>query len=528
VNIARSWIVPDYGPHLTSVGAVQLAILLSKFNNVFTLELDLKDCSAAAVETLVTSITHKTLNVLELFGITSAASKTLGRSLPEMSSLKRLRLIGSPGSTLEAEEMEALFGGFNKAMPLWRLTIEGFSMRSPSPLIKCLSFFPDLSELYLNGFNIDETDQYRLLKSFGFLTNLDVKIHGETSQASFHYVSRVDKVVILDVITLTPASAAMLGRILPELSSLKSLNFWGYGSNLKAASMKALFGGFNKAMPLCRLNLAGFSVTSCLSPIIKCLPFLPDLRMFQLQRFNIHEYDQCRLLKSFGFLTELKVHILGKRVRPASFPYYTTMVDKMVKLNVITLTPAVAAMLGRILPELPFLKSLEVLAKGSVLKAASMEALFSGFNKTMPLHSLMIAGSYERGGLAPLFRSFRFFPNLLKLTLESVIMDEHDLRGLLESFQFIPNLQGLNLSDNPLGHAITSIVPHVIHLKKLRYLYVLNTGHSKEDLNYVRDTVQQALPELEVITNEDIVIYSDSLDAYSSVSSSVSSDSSDL
>ena len=98
-------------------------------------------------------------------------------------------------------------------------------------------------------------------------------------------------------------------------------------------------------------------------------------------------------------------------------------------------------------------------------------------------------------------------------------MDEHDLPGLLESFQFIPNLQELDLSDNPLGHAVTSIVPHVFHLKKLRYLYVLNTGHSEEDLNYVRDTVQQELPELEVITDEDMVIYSDSLDEYSNVSS---------
>jgi len=364
---------------------VQLATLLSKFNNVVSLELDLRDCSAAAVETLVTSITHKTLNVLQLFGITSAASKTLGRSLPEMSSLQGLGLIGSPESTLEAEEMEALFGGFNKAMPLCRLTIEGFSVRSLFPLIKCLSFFPDLRELYLNGLNID--DQYRLLKSFGFLTELKVLIHGEASQASFKYTQIYDKV----------------------------------------------------------------------------------------------------------------------------------------ELGVSSLTPAVAAMLGRILPELPSLKSLEVLAKGSVLKAASMEALFGGFNKTMPLHSLMITGFYERGGLAPLFRSFmitgfcergglaplfrsfRFFPNLLKLTLERVIMDEHDLRGLLESFQFIPNLQKLDLFYNPLGHAITSIVPHVIHLKKLQYLNVLNTDHSEEDLNYVRDTVQAALPELQVITNEDIV-----------------------
>ena len=77
-------------------------------------------------------------------------------------------------------------------------------------------------------------------------------------------------------------------------------------------------------------------------------------------------------------------------------------------------------------------------------------------------------------------------------------MYKYDLNGLLESFQFIPNLQGLNLSRNPLGHAVTSIVPYVITLKKLRSLWIGYTGHSEEDLNYVRDTVQQALPELKI------------------------------
>jgi len=79
-------------------------------------------------------------------------------------------------------------------------------------------------------------------------------------------------------------------------------------------------------------------------------------------------------------------------------------------------------------------------------------------------------------------------------------MNEQDLRGLLESFQFIPDLWELNLSGNPLGHAVTSIVPHVINLKKLRYLWIDNTSHCKEDLNFVRDNVQHALPEIKIST----------------------------
>jgi len=366
VTIGKS-ILLDYqgsGAHLTSVGAVRLASLLSKFNNVIVLNLHLEDCCAAAVDTLVTNITHKTLNELLLFGIslTPAASKALGLSLPEMSSLQRLMLTSFHESILEAEEMEALFGGFKKVMPLCQLTFSGFSVRSLSPLIRCLPFFPDLRELELHGLSIDESDQYRLLKSFGFLTKLLVSISEETSPISFHY--------------------------------------------------------------------------------------------------------------------------------------HRSMYDKEVQLNVITLTPALAAMLGRTLPELSSLKSLYVWTNRSILKA-EMEALFDGFNKTMPLQTLMITALCKTGGFAPLFRSFRFFPNLINLSLRALNMDEHDFRGLLESFQFILNLQELDLSYNPLGHAITGIVTHVIHLKKLRYLCIAYTGHSEEDLNYVRDTVQQVLPEVQ-------------------------------
>ncbi|KAJ7372113.1 hypothetical protein OS493_020538 [Desmophyllum pertusum] len=51
---------------LTSVGTVKLASLLPRFNNIISLCLDLSDCCAAAVDTLVPSITHKTLRRLVL------------------------------------------------------------------------------------------------------------------------------------------------------------------------------------------------------------------------------------------------------------------------------------------------------------------------------------------------------------------------------------------------------------------------------------------------------------------------------
>ena len=76
---------------LTSVEAEKLAGVLPRFN-VTVLWLELVDCCAAAVNKLVCSITHKTLLVLILHNIslTPVAVATLGWSLPEMSSLRRL------------------------------------------------------------------------------------------------------------------------------------------------------------------------------------------------------------------------------------------------------------------------------------------------------------------------------------------------------------------------------------------------------------------------------------------------------
>ena len=342
---------------LTSVGAVQLANLLPRFNNVIVLKLYLSDCCAAALDTLVTSITHKTLEKLTLYGIilTPAATKELGRSLPEMSSLEELVLCGVDGSILQSKQMEALFGRFNKTLPwLEQLIFSGFNVSGGlAPLIKSLCFFPSLRKLRLEKLNIDGHDQCSVLKSFRSLTRLEVGINGEGSQDSFHLNYQY---VELGVISLTPAVAAMLGRLLPELSHLEELKLTGL--------------------------------------------------------------------------------------------------------------------------------------RGSILQAEEMEALFGGFNKTVSLYSLTFTDFSVGGCLFPLFKSFRFFPNLHWLHLNRMNLDELDLRGLQKSVQFIPNLQELDLSGNPLGHAVTSLLPHVINLKNLRFLYIDNTGSSEEDLNYVRDTVQ--------------------------------------
>jgi len=292
------------GVRLTSVGAVQLGSLLPRFNNVIALNLDLRDCCAAAPDTLVASITHKTLERLTLEGIilTPAGTRALGQSLPEMSSLQELKLTGFDGGILQTVEMEALFGGFNKTMPLYELTFSGFNLRGGlAPLIKILPFFPSLGELRLEKLNIDEHDQCSLLKSFRFLTKLKVRIREETWPDSFHYSTFMDrKILQLSVVSLAPEVAGMLGRFLPEMSSLQELELTGMdGSILQAAEMEVLFGGFNKTMPLHKLIFTGFSARGSLAPLFRSLRFFPNVVKLRLEKLNMDDHDLRGLLESF-------------------------------------------------------------------------------------------------------------------------------------------------------------------------------------------------------------------------------------
>ena len=146
---------------------------MSRFN-VTALNPGVYDC-AAAVNKLVCSITHKTLRELALkeVSLTPAAAAALGRSLPKMSSLKVLMLTGVNGSILQAEEMEALFGGINETFSAldW-LTLEDFNARgSLAPLTKRVHFFPNLTRLQLSYLNMDERDMHGLLESLRSIPN---------------------------------------------------------------------------------------------------------------------------------------------------------------------------------------------------------------------------------------------------------------------------------------------------------------------------------------------------------------------
>ena len=168
---------------LTSAGAERLAGMLPRLNNITCLCLGLRDFCEAAVNKLVSSITHKTLEmpILRVISWTPAAAAALGRSLPELSSLQTLVLSGVDGSNLQAEEMEALFGGFNQIFPALKiLDLGNFNARGRlAPLTKRLHFFPNLNWLVLSKLNMDERDLRVVLESLRSSPNLmRLELHG--------------------------------------------------------------------------------------------------------------------------------------------------------------------------------------------------------------------------------------------------------------------------------------------------------------------------------------------------------------
>ena len=168
---------------LTSAEAVNLAGVLPRFNNLIQLHLDLDGCCAEAVNKLVSSITHKTLKGLGLWNIilTPAAAAALGRSLPEMSSLATLNLIGADGSILQSGKLEALFGGFNKTFPaLKSFALGNFMLRGClAPLTERFRFCPSLREVSLEYFHLGERDLRGLLESLKSIPDLmNLRLYG--------------------------------------------------------------------------------------------------------------------------------------------------------------------------------------------------------------------------------------------------------------------------------------------------------------------------------------------------------------
>lgn len=119
---------------LTSAGAGKLSSLLPRFNNFSHLNLSFDDVE---VYGLITSITHKSVKELTLSRmiLTPAAASRGVRSVTSLEILV-LEATWNHGS-LQTVHMEALFGRFNKTLPLYCLSLSGYL----APLTKSFRFF---------------------------------------------------------------------------------------------------------------------------------------------------------------------------------------------------------------------------------------------------------------------------------------------------------------------------------------------------------------------------------------------------
>ena len=150
---------------LTSADVTRLAGLLPQFKNLASLKLYFNDCCAEAVNKLFSSITHKTLEQLELYGIilTPNTAAALGRSISEMSSLRWLSISGPERGFLETNEIEASPTGFDRTSLVSRL----FTLNTGG-----CRFLPSLHTLRLERLNLNERGLRELLDNLKFLSEL--------------------------------------------------------------------------------------------------------------------------------------------------------------------------------------------------------------------------------------------------------------------------------------------------------------------------------------------------------------------
>ena len=294
--------VRDSQCHLTASEAEKLAALLPKFTRVFRLNLALTSCFAAEVEKLVVSVNHVTLKGLLLneISLTPSSASVLGQSLPEMSCLEKLILVG--GSNGDVLPVKALFGGFHKTLPLSELWFMDFNIGGCiAPLSDSLRFFPQLRRLKLHSITWNEHNLLHLFRNLEFIPRLETlsltgtlqsdseeEVRGcseeEVMQASFTHQT-LNRLCLSNV-SLTLAVAKLLGQLIPKMSALKELRIYGRDDRifegddriLQDGEVEVLFGGFKERLPLQQLAFHKFSMKGRLDHLINSLQLFPELQ----------------------------------------------------------------------------------------------------------------------------------------------------------------------------------------------------------------------------------------------------------
>ena len=470
---------------LTSKRAVKFASLLPRFQKVIRLHLQLAECSAEAVSTLVAAIKHESLEELELSEITltPAVVESLSQSLPELTALQILQMKGSKGSngcdlclrrpfgrlTFRTQTITGLTE--NAAKAITRLS-DGFKLKPVDTV--------ELSAIKLTSTLADALGQ--LLPELSALRRLSISsLNVCSDEAATKLFAAIKHKTLenleLDEINLTSAAAETLGQVLPELSALKTLSL-GSLTECSDEAVRKLVAAI-KHKTLRYLELSKINLTSAAAEALgQVLPELSALETLSL-----------------GSLTECSDEAVTKLV--AAFKHKTL---RYLELSKINLTSAAAEALGQVLPELSALGTLRISGSdGCSLQHKELEALFGRFNRPSSLTVLFITRFSARGSLGAIANTLCFFPNLEVLVLEDLDMGEADLSDLLENLKFTPNLRFLLLKDNPLGHAIRSMVTFLLEHQGLGLVCFQRGDCSEDDLKYVQKAIKEKRPQLDIL-----------------------------
>ena len=310
---------------LSSTGAVNLASLLPRFENVSLLRLSLVKCSTDAVARLVAAIKHKTLKELVLqigeIHLTSAVVEALCQSVPELLALERLSIVTLDGCGLLAYYLVDL----DDSGLLPKLKICGLTDSSAEAITRLIDGFDHnifrklkLEEIRLTPAVAEVLVQF--LPKLSALRTLKIRSLTECSdEAVTRLIDGIShktlKELELSEINLTSAVAESLGRLLPELSALEELVLSGSdGCSLQQKELEALFGRFSRPSSLTELSITRFSARGSLGSIANNLCFFPSLRVLALEDLHMGEADLSDLLENLKFTPYL--HSLYLRGNP--------------------------------------------------------------------------------------------------------------------------------------------------------------------------------------------------------------------
>ena len=329
---------------LTSTGAVKLASLLPRFENVILLKLSLVKCSTDAVTRLVAAIKHKTLKKLSLkmgeINLTSAVVEALCQSLPELLALEELRIVTSDGYRLRliVNRLAVLDDTPRlRAVPLQskgllavydtpRLTIVGLTDSSAEAITRLIDVFDHniFRELELEKIHLTPVVAVVLVQLLSKLSALRTLTISSLTECSDEAVTRlIDGInhktleeLELSEMNLTSAVAESLGRSLPELSALQTLKISGLGdSRLQHKEVEALFGRFNRPSSLKELWFNDFTARGSLAPLMKNLCLLPCLKVLRLEDLAMDEADLSDMLENLKFTPDLhRLYLRGNRL----------------------------------------------------------------------------------------------------------------------------------------------------------------------------------------------------------------------